>query len=1405
MTRKVPNLRKIRRKVAQLGGIELFYLRGILGKIATCVFAATITLGIFHSAHAATCAAGEIDVLGDGTQCEPAKFTLTTTTDATSLVFTMSATGEFYVDCGDGGTLSQDTSSYGTVSGNVITRTGTDITTYTCTWNTAGAHAIRFAGAATGYSTSDTTAAISFYISWGETQTKVAAIDGSLGAIFGTIGTGANNGEQPRFYQTFYNCSNLSGAIPGNLFAGISDAPTAAMFASTFNGCSNLSGAIPENLFAGISGAPAERMFWGTFFDCSNLSGAIPANLFSGIRGAPAENMFDGTFSGCSGLTGPIPENLFAGIRGAPADAMFGFTFAGCSGLTGTIPENLFAGISGAPAGEMFVGTFGDCSGLSGSIPENLFSGIRGAPAEHMFESMFSGCSGLSEAIPENLFAGISGAPAELMFYSTFSGCSGLTGPIPENLFSGISGAPAEAMFYSTFSDCSGLTGSIPENLFADISGAPAEEMFYGTFLGCSGLSGMVPKNLFAGISTATTAMDQMGDVFADTGLATQCPVGMTQYTTGFESYFGDKVACDNCAAGTYKDSVGNNACTACPDNTISTGTACELAKFTLTTTTDATSLVFTMTAKGTFYVDCGDGGRLTQSDTTTGSTISVNTITRTGTDYTTYTCTWDTAGAHAIRFAGAATGYSTSNTAAAISFYKQSGGTQNNVAAISGSLGAIFGTIGTGYADNQSRFYYTFANCSNLTGSIPENLFAGIRDVPTNNMFESTFSGCSGLSGSIPENLFSGIRGTPVDNMFESTFSGCSGLSGSIPENLFARISGRPANYMFSGTFSGCSNLSGPIPENLFARISGAPAYGMFFETFNGCNNLSGTVPKNLFAGISTATTASDQMTNVFENTGLATQCPVGMTQYTTGFESDFGGKVACENCADGTYKDFVGNNACIACPVNTISTGTTCEPTKFTLTTTSGVTSLVFTMSATGTFYVDCGDGGRLTQTANAIGSTISRNTITRTSAYYNTTYECKWDTAGTHTLRFGGAATGYSTSETTAAISFYKQSGGTQNSVANISGSLGAIFGTIGTGANNGEQPRFYYTFFDCSNLTGSIPENLFTGISGAPASYMFAYTFNGCSGLSGSIPENLFAGISGAPADSMFTYTFYNCSGLSGSIPENLFAGIRGAPADNMFYYTFYYCSRLTGEVPKNLFAGISTATTANNQMNFVFSGTGMTTQCPAGTTQYTTGFESYFDGRVACENCAAGTYKSTTGNGACTACNTVAFNKACSIPNGTGNQTCYRETGHTVGAKSATQCTGEQNCTACTLSSCDDGYTAYSNACHAPCANMSTLHVGEYEYRVFGDKTNVSAPVLHLMKDNNMCYVYLGADTGDNGIKLQHDNNTYKALFRTNVCEIGAACTNSCSYDDITCDCYNGVYTNCYNPDDIIMG
>ena len=69
---------------------------------------------------AVACTENEIDVTGNGSQCEQVKFTLTTTELAANGSFNiwMSAKGTFYIDCGTNGTLS----GTGT-SGKTLTKT----------------------------------------------------------------------------------------------------------------------------------------------------------------------------------------------------------------------------------------------------------------------------------------------------------------------------------------------------------------------------------------------------------------------------------------------------------------------------------------------------------------------------------------------------------------------------------------------------------------------------------------------------------------------------------------------------------------------------------------------------------------------------------------------------------------------------------------------------------------------------------------------------------------------------------------------------------------------------------------------------------------------------------------------------------------------------------------------------------------------------------------------------------------------------------------------------------------------------------------------------------------------------------------------------------------------------------
>ena len=241
--------------------------------------------------------------------------------------------------------------------------------------------------------------------------------------------------------------------------------------------------------------------------------------------------------------------------------------------------------------------------------------------------------------------------------------------------------------------------------------------------------------------------------------------------------------------------------------------------EFFVTTTPDTSSFEFDISAAGDFTIDWGDG--------------DVETINKTNTTNTTYSHTYDSAGEYTIGIGGEATAYHSSPSTAAISF-----SVNDNTAGISGSLGAIFGTLSDG---TNPGFHQTFYSNSNLTGEIPADLFAGISGKPVSGMFNGTFEGCDGLTGTIPENLFAGISGKPATDMFHSTFRYCSGLTGSIPENLFGNISGAPATAMFISTFEGCSGLTGEIPLGLFGNLTNSPRTWMFRQTFSGCSGLTG------------------------------------------------------------------------------------------------------------------------------------------------------------------------------------------------------------------------------------------------------------------------------------------------------------------------------------------------------------------------------------------------------------------------------------------------------------------------------------------------------------------------------------------------------------------------------------
>ena len=95
------------------------------------------------------CTSDQIDVNGDGINCQTVKLQVGTSNIEAkeTIVFSLSAIGTFYVDCGNSGSLS------GTgVSGKTIIRSDATVDEYTCTYSTADTTKfIRFGGEATGF------------------------------------------------------------------------------------------------------------------------------------------------------------------------------------------------------------------------------------------------------------------------------------------------------------------------------------------------------------------------------------------------------------------------------------------------------------------------------------------------------------------------------------------------------------------------------------------------------------------------------------------------------------------------------------------------------------------------------------------------------------------------------------------------------------------------------------------------------------------------------------------------------------------------------------------------------------------------------------------------------------------------------------------------------------------------------------------------------------------------------------------------------------------------------------------------------------------------------------------------------------------------------------------------------
>ena len=272
----------------------------------------------------------------------------------------------------------------------------------------------------------------------------------------------------------------------------------------------------------------------------------------------------------------------------------------------------------------------------------------------------------------------------------------------------------------------------------------------------------------------------------------------------------------------------------------------------------------------------------------------------------------------------------------------------------------------------------------------------------------------------------------------------------------------------------------------------------------------------------------------------------------------------------------------------------------------------------------------------------------TISNTTAP-SSAFDHTFPSGGPYTVRIGGLATGYPTATSsliTSAISFYAGRGNSKQELGNHITSISGSLGALFP-TINGVQPSFNRTFYAASKLNCEIPPELFNGISGQMGAYMF---------------------------NSMFMNA-----------------------------------SRLHGTIPYNIFANMTPATNMSNVMQYMFSGTGLSTTCPQNTEAY------------------------------------------CTIYSDSGNNTNFC----TTYWNSKVMCKPVQQCVA-----------YYNGQCAQECTISRTLNTSTgLSIPLFGNK--LTTPSLNIRRNNVTCYIPLeSGNGGTNSLNVSWANTTYHAVSVT---------------------------------------
>ncbi len=900
----------------------------------------------------AACTTDEIDVLGDGTQCETAHFSITTTNlnaDDT-FQFSLNAVGTFYVDCGTGGVLS------GTgVSGNTITLGAANATTYTCTYSgTTGAKTVRFGGAATGYNSDTHNAAITFE---NLGASKIASLAGNMSAVFNHIGDGTNGAtSQVRFYGTFKNATNLT-SIPRTLFSSIIYTRTYTFF-STFDGCTGLT-SIPADFFANVTNG-GYQAFYRTFAGCTGLT-AIPEGLFRGMTTINSRYVFQDVFCDCTNLVGYIPPSAFAGLiaNGSPTtEGMWSGAFYN-TGLVTTCPSGTTQYITGYEV----------ASGGAHLDWDGKVSCISIAPMAITLDT--TGAD--SAAVPATVYVSYNTG-----WYSDSAG---------NNAISSLTTLPTKsskvfAGFYTgqnaTGTQIINANGNFINNKFtAEPTTLYAYfETGYSVMYSCGDGSGTPPANTTAvsgGIfNPAANTCTKSGYVF--TGWMVSNTNDIVQPDTAFTwDYTEDKTLtpnwtqCEACAAtnASCELSVVNNTCTYTTSCNTGYGNIQNSGAYNVSCSPMTSHNITYVMNGGTNYA-----GAPTTYYETVGATIdgvptrsgyrfvgwctdaelqicaAPQAISTVSTGDKTFYAKWAEVTA---KFTLTTTSVSSFKfkIAAAGTFYVEcgDGGTLTGTGVSDGVINRIGDTAQATYTctwpsagahtiefDGAATGYNTAVDATsaaitfNTTSSNPVAsvvgslgaIFPTLGDtVGETPIFYGTFKQCDQLT-TVPATLFSGVTGAR-DSMFRETFDRCGALE-HVPEHLFSGIvnsASNPAPNLFRSTFYSCSSLA-EMPAGLFSGVTTA-SDSLFKYTFYGNTSMTGYIPPTTFKGLidNNSPTASNMWYGTFtgENS-LATSCPPGTTQFITKYEKSWNSKVSCEHeiiCEGATYLD---NGECVACP---------------------------------------------------------------------------------------------------------------------------------------------------------------------------------------------------------------------------------------------------------------------------------------------------------------------------------------------------------------------------------------------------------------------------------------------------------------------------------------------------------